>query len=72
VDCADDLGVVDAVEMDRRDAEVGEAELALDDGSSTRAWTHGSSCSLCRRRHKEQLQPWLDMRRELLSVRCCA
>ena len=31
VDGADDLGVVDALEVDRGDAEVGVAELALDD-----------------------------------------
>src|SRR5215217_9435650 len=32
VDGVDDLGVVDALEVDRGDAEVGVAELALDDG----------------------------------------
>jgi hypothetical protein len=31
VDGVDDLGVVDALEIDRRDAEAGMAELALDD-----------------------------------------
>src|SRR5918993_675847 len=31
VDGVDDLGVVDALEIDRRDAEVAVAELALDD-----------------------------------------
>jgi hypothetical protein len=30
VDRVDDLGVVDALEVDRRDAEVGVSELALD------------------------------------------
>jgi hypothetical protein len=31
MDGVDDLGVVDALQVDRRDAEVGVAELALDD-----------------------------------------
>jgi hypothetical protein len=31
----DDLGIVDALQVDRRDAEVAMAELALDDDSGT-------------------------------------
>jgi len=32
VDCVDDFGVVDPLEVDRGDAEIGVPELALDDG----------------------------------------
>jgi hypothetical protein len=35
VDGVDDLGVVDALEVDRGDAEVAVAELPLDDGAAT-------------------------------------
>jgi hypothetical protein len=35
VDRADDLGVVNSLQIDRRDAEVGVAELALDAFSGT-------------------------------------
>jgi hypothetical protein len=38
VDRVDDLGVVDALEVDRGDTEVAVAELALDDASGTPSW----------------------------------
>jgi hypothetical protein len=38
VDGVDDLGVVDALEVDPGDAEVAVAELALDEISGTPSW----------------------------------
>jgi hypothetical protein len=38
VDGGDDLGVVDALQIDRRDAEIGMPQLALDDIERHPSW----------------------------------
>jgi hypothetical protein len=45
VDGVDDLGVVDALNVDRGDPEVAVAELALDDGQRDASWAISTACA---------------------------